>query len=141
MAKKVKKIAEEPAIVTATAENNLENKSNIFEKQGELVVDIFETSAEFVVMSAIAGVTIKDLDISIEKDMMIIKGDRQNPHNNNEKNYFCQECYWGPFSKKVVLPENIKVEDASAEMDKGVLTVKFPKTEKNSREKLGIKAA
>lgn len=100
---------------------------NIFHSGGELVVDVFETNSDFVVLSAIAGVQIKDLDISVEKDMMVIKGQRQDPHDNAEKKYFYQECYWGPFSKKIVLPENIDIGKTNAQMNKGVLVIKIPK--------------
>ena len=100
---------------------------DIFNTDGELVVDVFETNAEFVVMATIAGVAIKDLDISVEKDMMIIKGNRQHPHDSHEKKFFFQECYFGPFSRKIVLPENLHTQKALAEMDKGILTVKIPK--------------
>ena len=110
-----------------TAEQIAENKSDIFNSGGELVVDVFETNSDFVVLSAIAGVQIKDLDISVERDMMVIKGQRQDPHESSEKKYFYQECYWGPFSKKIVLPENINIEKADAQMNKGVLVVKIPK--------------
>src|SRR6185295_9751084 len=92
------------------------SSQNIFNSDGELVVDVFETHSDFVVMATIAGVQIKDLDISVEKDMMIIKGDRSDPHNDGQKKYFYQECYFGPFSRKIVLPENIHTEKASAEM-------------------------
>jgi len=106
---------------------NLESKENIFNSDGELVIDVFETNSDFVVLTAIAGVQIKDLDISVEKDMIVIKGNRLDPHKNPEKKYFYQECYWGPFSRKIVLPENINTEEAEAQMDKGVLTIKIPK--------------
>ena len=112
----------------------------IFDQDGELVVDVFETGAEFVVLAAIAGVQIKDLDISLEKDMMIIKGNRCDPHDNPEKKYFYQECYWGPFSRKVILPENIDIDQADAQIDKGILTIKIPKNEP-ANTKLGIKAS
>jgi len=108
----------------------------IFTQDGELVVDVFETDSNFVVLAAIAGIQIKDIDISVEKDMMVIKGNRCDPHSNSENKYFYQECYWGPFSRKIVLPENIDIEDASAKMDKGLLTIEIPKIEKN---KLGVK--
>src|SRR5579864_259548 len=52
-----------------------DEKNTLFNPEGELVVDVFETNSDFVVMSAIAGVHIKDLDISVEKDMMVIKGE------------------------------------------------------------------
>ncbi|MEK7562255.1 MAG: Hsp20/alpha crystallin family protein [Patescibacteria group bacterium] len=113
-----------------------ENKSGIFDPEGELVVDVYETDANFVVLAAIAGVMIKDMDISIEKEMMIIKGNRCDPHGHPDKKYFYQECYWGPFSRKIVLPENINIDEADAQMEKGLLTIKIPKTD--GKGKVGI---
>ncbi|MCX6722867.1 MAG: Hsp20/alpha crystallin family protein [Candidatus Staskawiczbacteria bacterium] len=112
----------------------------IFDQDGELVVDVFETNADFVVLAAIAGIQIKDLDISLEKDMMVIKGNRCDPHTNSDKKYFYQECYWGPFSRKIVLPENIDIDKADAQIDKGILTVKIPKNEAGNG-KIGIKVS
>jgi HSP20 family protein len=113
----------------------------VFDQDGELVVDVYETGAEFVVSTAIAGIQIKDLDISLEKDMMIIKGNRCDPNDSPDKKYFYQECYWGPFSRKIVLPENIDIDKADAQMDKGVLTIKIPKNEEFGKGKIGIKSA
>ncbi len=133
----VKKIKSEQVFIKngENKEGQIIEKENIFNSEGELVVDVFETNSDFVVLAAIAGVQIKDLDIAVEKDMMIIKGNRLDPHENPEnpsdplrtRKYFYQECYFGPFSRKIVLPENIHIEKASAEMDKGMLTIKIPK--------------
>ena len=135
MAKKIKLNPEETIASTEAI-----SEKNIFNSGGELVIDVFETNSEFIVLTAIAGVGIKDLDISVEKEMMIIKGDRLDPHNHPEKKYFYQECYWGPFSRKIILPENIRTDEAEAQMDKGVLTVKIPKmvaeSTKNSSESI-----
>ncbi len=111
--------------------------SGIFDQDGELVVDVYETESDFVVLAAIAGIQIKDIDISLEKDMMVIKGSRCDPYEHPDKKYFYQECYWGPFSRKIVLPENIDIDKADAQMDKGVLTIKIPKVESNG--KVGVK--
>ena|SRR3989344_9134679 len=116
-----------------------DQEKDIFSADGELVVDVFETQEHFVVLSTIAGVNIKDLDISVEKDMMVIKGTRPDPHTEIHKTYFYQECYFGPFSRKIVLPENIKTELANAEMDKGLLTIKIPKKALETRGKTEIK--
>jgi HSP20 family protein len=130
------KIKEDRASAKATAGTAKNNESEqiteslekgIFDSEGELVVDVFETDSNFVVLAAIAGIQIKDIDISVEKDMMVIKGNRQDPDSDPEKKYFYQECYWGPFSRKIVLPENIEVQKAAAQMDKGLLTIKIPK--------------
>ena len=111
---------------------------NIFDQEGELVVDVYETPSDFVVLAAIAGIQIKDLDISLESDMMIIKGHRAHPEEGYEKKYFYQECYWGPFSRKIVLPENIDIDKADAQMDKGVLTIKIPKEEGKSKSNVKV---
>ena len=114
------------------------NEKDLFNSPGELVVDVFETDAEFVVSAPIAGVQIKDLDISVEKGMMVIKGDRSNPHTHPEKKYFYQECYFGPFARKIVLPENINTDEAEAQMEKGMLTVKIPKVTEDGVTKKDI---
>ena len=127
MPKKIK--TEAAPVVPAEEKKVIANADNIFIQDGELVVDVYETGAEFVVLAAIAGIQIKDLDISLEKDMMVIKGNRSDPHSHPDKKYFYQECYWGPFSRKVILPENIDIDKADAQIDKGILTIKIPKNE------------
>jgi HSP20 family protein len=125
--KDVEKIEEAPA-------------GEIFDQDGELVIDVFETNSDFVVLAAIAGVQIKDIDISLEKDMMVIKGNREDPQIDPEKKYFYQECFWGPFSRKIILPENVDIDKADAQMDKGVLTIKIPKNE-TIKGKIGVKVS
>ena len=137
MVKKIK--AEIPS--TIEEEKKGETPINgIFDQEGELVVDVFETSSDFVVSAAIAGIQIKDLDISLEKDMMVIKGNRCDPHTNSDRKYFYQECYWGPFSRKIILPENIDIDKADAQIDKGILTVKIPRNEAGNG-KIGVKVS
>lgn len=121
-------------------ENDAENPV-LAPPAGELVVDVYENDSHFTVLAAIAGVQIKDLDISVEKDMMVIKGHRQSPHEGEDRNFFAQECYWGPFSKKIVLPENVDVENADAAMDKGMLTVSIPKLAEEKKAKKNISVA
>ena len=142
MAKKIKAEITTEETEKEAPQNIPENADNkIFDQDGELVVDVYETNSDFVVLAAIAGIQIKDLDISLEKDMMVIKGDRCDPHEHPDKKYFYQECYWGPFSRKIVLPENIDIDGADAQIDKGILTIKIPKNEGEPAEKpkLGIK--
>jgi HSP20 family molecular chaperone IbpA len=112
-------------IQTASAQPS---DDHLFDVPGELVADVFETKDHFVVMATIAGVNIKDLDIAIEKGMIEIKGNRPNPHADSDKKYFAQECYFGPFVRRIVLPENVHTDKASAEMDKGMLTIKIPRS-------------
>lgn len=110
------------------------------EQEGELSIDAYETKSEIVIQSTIAGVSAKDLDISVEDDMLIIKGQREKLRDEDaEKNYFQQECFWGPFAKKIILPEKVKITQARAVVKNGILTLKIPKTNSAAKEKITIK--
>ena len=111
----------------------------LFQTDGELAVDVYENESDFVVLAAIAGIAPKDVEIQIDKDMLVIRGCRPNPENNGNKNYFYQECYWGPFSRKIILPENIDISLSQAEFNKGILMIKFPKNLNNSKKEISVR--
>ena len=106
--------------------------------EGELIVDVYQTDSEFCVESPIAGVDINDLDILIENNMLIIRGQREEEHKDIKKNYFYQECYWGSFARKVLLPENVDIQRAKACLSKGILIVKIPIIKKINKRKLEV---
>lgn len=129
-------VAETPAVkeeVNSGEESLLENN------EGELAVDVFEDKNDFVVMAAVAGISSKDVEIQVDKDMLLIKGCRSNPDTGKNKNYFYQECHWGPFSRKVVLPENVDGTQIQAEFDKGILIVKVPKIKDTAKKNISVK--
>ncbi len=73
------------------------NFNELVEAEGELAVDVYQTDSEIVVQSTIAGVKPDDLDISVENDVLTIRGKRESETKEEGKNYFYQECYWGAF--------------------------------------------
>lgn len=118
---------------------NKEKENRGLYPEGQLAVDVYETNSDFVIVTAIAGVSSKEIDIFVEKDMLIIKGERPNPEGSLEKkNYFYQECYWGPFSRKILLPEDVDSSQIKAEMEKGVLVIKIPRIQKTEKRKVQI---
>ena len=106
--------------------------------EGELAIDAYETEKEFIIESTIAGVDSKNLDISIEDDMLTIRGKREKSENTEKRNYFQKECFWGKFSKKIILPEKVKITQAKAVIKNGVLTLKIPKVNKKTTKKISI---
>ena len=106
--------------------------------EGQLTVDVFNTDSEFCIQAPIAGVSVEDLDISVENEMLIIKGERKKPETNKEKNYFYQECYWGPFSRQIILPEDADPNKTRASLQKGVLTIKIPRAIKIRKKKINV---
>jgi len=109
------------------------------ERGAELSIDLYETDDSIVLQSTIAGIKAKDLDISIEENMLIIKGIRKKPEEDPLKKYLYQECYWGPFSKKIILPEEIDPAKIDAIVQDGILTVRVTKIRKNNKRKIEIK--
>lgn len=110
-----------------------ENK-DWFQAEGQLVVDVYETNGEIVIQSAIAGINPEDLDISIENDLVIIKGERKEIPEKKEKNYFYKECYWGAFSREIILPAEVDAGKAQATMKNGILTIRIPKIEREKKK-------
>jgi len=108
-------------------------------EEGELAIDAYETKKDFVIISTIAGINSKDLDVSVEDDMLIIKGKREKPKSpDKDRSYFQKECFWGSFSKKIILPEKIKIAKAQANIEDGVLTLRIPKSKSSSTTKIKI---
>lgn len=135
--------------ISENSNSNLEtkNKEKLMDKKewfnkpkGQLVVDVYRTEKSIVIQSAIAGVKIENLDISVENDMVIIKGIREKPEETEERSYFCQECYWGPFSREIILSEEIDPGRAEAIMKDGILTLRFPRIQRNKKVKIEIKS-
>lgn len=95
--------------------------------EGQLAIDVYETDRDIVVESAIAGVAPEDLDVFINPEMVTIRGTRKQARRTDDAQTHIQECFWGAFSRSVVLPCHVQSDRASAELKNGVLTVTMPK--------------
>jgi HSP20 family protein len=124
---------------TENLEPNVPKVEEAPQEEGQLAVDVFQTDNEIVIQSTIAGVKSSDLDIMIQNDMVSIRGERKKDEEVDPSNYFYQECYWGPFSRSVVLPEEIKTDGVKAELKNGVLTLRLPKIQKIEATKIKVK--
>ncbi len=107
--------------------------------EGQLSIDVFQNPISLVVKSTIAGVKPGDIDISINNDMLTIRGRREIQEKISEENYLIKECYWGGFSRSVILPVEIDVEKVEASLDNGVLTVILPKTKSAKQFSIKVK--
>ena len=111
--------------------------------EGQLAIDVYQTDGEIFIQSAIAGITPQDLDITIENDTVTIRGVRQKPADDivstTPKDYFYQECYWGPFSRQVILPAEVDGGRTEATMKDGILTIKVPKIDREKKRKIAVK--
>ena len=109
------------------------------DKDGELTVDVYQTADMIVIKTMIAGVRPEDLDISITRDMVTIKGKREEERIARDDDYFMRELYWGSFSRTITLPEEIDVDESEAVEKHGLLILKLPKLDKKRQSKLKVK--
>lgn len=116
----------------------------------QLDVDIYQTSADIIIIAPIPGVEVKDLDISIENenDVVTIQGKREMPRpeeetdEENASKYLRQECQWGPFYRQIILPQEINVSEVEARFKKGILILKLPllRLQTKGKKRIVVKA-
>ncbi len=109
---------------------NLEELEEGLEEEGQLSVDVYQDKNNIIVKSTIAGVEPEDVDVSFDNDMLTIRGQRKKDLTVDEENYFYQECYWGNFSRSIILPVDVKTDKINANIKNGILTITLPKTKK-----------
>ena len=108
---------------------------------GELSVDVYQTPSHIVVKAMIAGVRPEDLDVTIPRDMVTIRGKREQHTEGSAGHFFFQELYWGSFSRTIVLPQEVEVEEAEAVEKHGLLIIRLPKLDKGRQAKLKVKSS
>jgi HSP20 family protein len=114
-------------------------ESWLSESEGQLTIDVYQTPTDIIITSTIAGVKPEDLDITITNDMVTIKGERKKEESIKDEDYYYQECYWGKFSRSVILPVDVVSEKAEANMKNGILIIHLPKAEQLKTKKIKVK--
>ncbi len=132
--KKKKKIKPVIAETTIDKSEDISLEEKLGKEKGELAIDVYQTDKDIVIQSAIAGINPEDLDITIEDDVLVIKGKRAARYEERDKNYYYQECYWGEFLRRIILPEEVDSSSVEAELKQGILTIKIPKIEKKKKK-------
>ena len=110
------------------------------EYEGQLTIDMYQTKDNVIIKSTIAGVKSEDIDVTIANDMVTIRGERKRDFEASSEDYFYQECYWGSFSRSVVLPVDVDIDNVAADLKDGILTVILPKAAKARAKKIKVGA-
>ncbi|MDD3887877.1 MAG: Hsp20/alpha crystallin family protein [Patescibacteria group bacterium] len=135
-------VQQQPQPQQQTQQTGSQNSQNDQENyEGQLAIDVFQTPQEIIIKSTIAGVNPEDIDINIDNDMVTIKGERKNIAEAKENDYYYQECYWGAFSRSIILPEEVVADNALAELKNGILTIRLPKANAVKTKKIEVKMA
>ena len=141
------KVKSEPMKITIEKEpkevrNEKEEEEGIInddEAEGQLTIDVYQDGDDVMVQSTVAGVAPEDLDIHITNESVAIRGERQKSETVEDKDYFYQECFWGKFSRSVILPVEVDPEKSTAVVKNGVLTIRMPKMNRQKAKKVKVK--
>lgn len=109
-------------------------------EEGELSVDVYQTTSEIIIEAMVAGVKPEDLHLSITRDMVTIKGRRDGNTQITHDDYFYKELYWGTFTRTILLPHEVEIEEAEAVEKHGLLIIRLPKVDKARQTKLKVKS-
>lgn len=124
-----------------TGGSSMTTPDNAFpnDSEGQLTIDVYQTDNDVVIKSTIAGVKPEDLDVAINNDMITIRGERKNEEVVENENYYYQECYWGSFSRSVVLPVDVITDKIEASLKNGILTIRLPKADTTKTKKIQVR--
>ena len=106
--------------------------------EGQLSVDVFQTKKHIIVKSTVAGAKPDNIEVQLNNDLLTIKGKRYQEEEVNDEDYFYRECYWGGFSRSIVLPVEVEPNKIEAKIKSGVLTIKLPKAKMSQSVKVDV---
>lgn len=124
---------------TKSSGSNAHDEQWSADEVGELAVDVYQTPTHVVVKALVGGVVPINIDISLTREMLIIRGTREDEREVEESGYFQKELYWGSFSRTILLPEEVDVDQAEAYEKHGILVIRLPKVNKTKQTKLKVK--
>lgn len=118
---------------------NKEDSLIVDEGEGQPTVDVYQNNDEIVVQTPIAGVSREDLDVEATSESVTIRGERRRNEKVEDADYLYQECFWGRFSRTIILPQEVDPDEAKVSLRNGVLTVRLPKVNRGTSKKLQIR--
>lgn len=133
----------EYSMKTGKGKGDKKNENNWIEEENdeaELSVDLFQTPTDIIVQTMVAGVKPEDLELSIARDLITIRGKREESRVIDEDNYFAKELYWGKFSRTISLPAEVEPEEVEATERHGLVTIKIKKVDKEKKNNVKIRS-
>jgi HSP20 family protein len=106
-------------------------------------VDVFEDEKVFKITAELPGMSEKDIDVTVTGDLLVLKGEKQQEHEEKGKNRYLAERSYGSFQRSFHLPDGVARDKITAGFSNGVLTVTLPKTTEAQaqQKKIEVKAA
>jgi len=111
-----------------------------FSKKFTPSVEVSEKENEILVRAEIPGLDPKDIDLSVENNSLILRGEKKREKKDEKENYVHMECSYGMFNRIIPLRAEVDKDKVSANYKNGVLTVRLPKTSESRSKKISIES-
>lgn len=117
-----------------------EHRQGLAEGSWLPMVDVSETNGEFIVRAELPGMRHEDIDISVQDNILTLKGEKKQEKKEERENFHRLERSYGSFSRSFSLPAGVKPDDIKATFKDGVLEISMPKAEEAKAKKIAITA-
>lgn len=101
-------------------------------------VDVYEDAEALVLRAELPGIDAKDVDVSIDKNVLTLRGERKLHRAEDKEGWHRVESSYGTFTRSFTLPQNVDTESIAAEMDKGILTLRLAKKSAPQARKVAV---
>ena len=94
-------------------------------------VEVADDGDEIQVTAELPGMSEGDFELTLDRNMLTIKGEKKQEHEETKRNYYFSECSYGQFQRNIPLPDDVDGSKVKAQFKKGVLKVSLPKLEQS----------
>lgn len=105
-----------------------------------LALDVAENEDEFIVKASVPGINPDDLDITVTKNTLTIKGEMRHEEETEEERYHLRERRYGRFARSITLPTSVDSDRIEANYENGVLSLHLPKTEEMKPKRIEVRS-
>lgn len=134
---------EQKQIENQTSEPDKSAKESVALPQSRILpsffnLDMVESENDYKIHVDLPGVNPEDLDVSITNKFLVIKAERKSSHEEKTSKVHSVERVYGKTERKIRLPNNVDVDQSETKLKNGVLTITFPKKEKETVRKITV---
>lgn len=97
-------------------------------------MDVVRTDGQLVLTAELPGMTPDDVDVSLEGDILTIKGEKSDEREVTEADRYLHERTFGSFQRRIAVPDGVSADDVAADFDNGILTVRVTIPEEKTTE-------
>ena len=109
------------------------------QQQFDIAMDIYETPDSYEIEAAMPGIKPEDVDITLNNNVLTIRGETKAEEEKEDKNYHLRERRAGSFIRSITLPSSINADAIEARYDNGVLKLRLPKAEEAKPKHIEVK--